>query len=175
MSPDLGKTADDLIERCVQELLQTTGLSITRVEDPSAITDQTVAVSVGLTSETVRAAMLLTISESLLAASRPPELRDLAADGRALIDWAGELGNQLAGRIKNRLLGHGWVLELSIPAVLRGKHLRHAARKTPLSRRLLFTHACGSLCVSLDALGIDRIEAMEGFKAPIAEGEIFLF
>ncbi len=66
----------------------------------------------------------------LLAASEDPLLRSRPVEG-SIRDWTGELTNQLAGRLKVRLLGRGVRIAITTPVVLRGEHL------APLPRRAL--------------------------------------
>jgi len=57
----------------------------------------------------------------MLATTRSP-IEKLAAGG-PIRDWVAELTNQLAGRIKHKLLARGVDILISTPLILRGEHL----------------------------------------------------
>jgi hypothetical protein len=61
----------------------------------------------------VRGSLALGASPGVLARSLPQP--DLAATEAVLMDWAGELANQMLGRVKDRLAHHGGTLLVDTP------------------------------------------------------------
>ncbi len=106
--------------------------------DPS---DHDIAACIGFTGAEIRGAISLTTRRDLIARTWPAELRGEEPSERQLGDWAGELVNQLLGRIKNALAAHQLPLEQSTPTVVTGLHVHRVAvvddprSKVSLSRR----------------------------------------
>lgn len=72
------------------------------------------AASIGFSAASASGTVTLTVEEDLLYAS----LSSIGGDDAPrmmLTDWAGELANQLLGRLKSKLLGHQLILEMSTP------------------------------------------------------------
>jgi hypothetical protein len=72
------------------------------------------AASIAFSARAAQGTVTLTLGEELLYHS----LRALVADDVrrvVLTDWAGELANQLLGRLKAKLVGHQVVLQISTP------------------------------------------------------------
>ncbi len=77
---------------------------------------------IGLSDSAFRASLTICVTPNLLTTSFPaPEESINESD---LHDWLGELANQLAGRFKNKLVPYGRKLELGIPTVIQGAHLK---------------------------------------------------
>jgi hypothetical protein len=109
----------------------------------------------------------------LLAASNEPIKASNPTDG-SLRDWIAELVNQLAGRLKHKLISRGAPVYVTTPIVLRG------ARIEPMPRKQLnpqtFSGAGGMLCLWVE------VETAEGFaltreaaEETAAEGDTLLF
>jgi hypothetical protein len=77
-----------------------------------------------------------------------------AAAGDRIVaeDWLGEAANQLLGRIKNRLLGHGLVVSIALPTVLRGVELKLMAAGDSVLCTYGFESPAGDVCAWLDVL-----------------------
>lgn len=104
------------------------------------------------------------LSASLRVAAKAEPTPELLAD------WSGELGNQLSGRLKNKLLRHGLIVTLSLPAVTRTREAPHelappevpGMRFTHLVRRVGDFEAALELCfdTSLATLGEEVVAIM---------------
>ncbi len=81
---------------------------------PAAVASTTVVFSavMGFVGQKLRGTMLLAADEGTLTGSCP--------SGGRLRDWAGELANQLVGRMKSKLLSRGVDVGLSTPIVWTG-------------------------------------------------------
>jgi hypothetical protein len=164
---------EQIIERCVSEsclgLFHDYALPLMRVGDEALReADFLFCGVVGFTGEQMRGTLLLATSSEPLGRTSP--LRDAS-----LREWIAELSNQLLGRIKNKLLGHGVTLLLSTPVVLRGQQI------APLSRTELvpYVFACdgGTVCVWFDAevtVGVDMTQLVST-DGLVAEGSTTFF
>jgi hypothetical protein len=95
-----------------------------------------------LSAQGVAGSLSVALSREILVASTPaPELEPG--------DWAGELVNQMLGRLKTQMLGRGLEMQLSVPTVLKGS--QELLRNPRCLRRVsYFESPQGDLCVSLD-------------------------
>ena len=136
------------------------------------------ACSVGFTSLTLRGNLTLTAHRAFVAETRPPELRTAAeATEMELADWIGELGNQLLGRFKNKLIPSGNVIELGTPAVLSGFQIVRCGGRMPLSVARLARTSAGTLAMHVDAQASEgfTIAEQDSANEVMPEGELALF
>jgi CheY-specific phosphatase CheX len=120
---------------------------------------------IGFTGIGITGMCLLAASEEPLNASNP-------TDG-PLRDWMAELSNQLAGRLKHKLLAQGAEVYITTPIVLR------ATRIEPLPRRQLipssFRGGQGSLALWVEVDTTPEFVLSPPNELPVAEGETLLF
>ena len=135
------------------------------------------ACSIGFTSRTLRGNLTLTARQAFLAETRPKELRHGEASEFELCDWMGELGNQVLGRFKNRLLATGNAINLGTPAVLSGFQIQRRTDRMPLSAERLAKTEVGSLAmhVTAEATRDFAITESDEPSAVMPEGELELF
>lgn len=117
----------ELVEQLAEEacigLFDAYGLKLTRVERSSEVEEVSLTGVIGFTGPGIWGMCLLAGDKEPLRASNP-------TDG-SLRDWMAELSNQLAGRLKHKLIARGAIVYITTPIVLRG------ARIEPLPRRHL--------------------------------------
>jgi len=118
----------------------------------------------------------VTLSTRQKTAGRLAETSPLAS-----ADWLGEMCNQLAGRMKNKLLNYNLSPTLSTPAVICGKHLRinSIAKNNYIfrvesmlglieSQLLPDTYSGGKIALSVQILGVIEsqlfLDTPEDFK-----------
>lgn len=89
-----------------------------------AVAAQVMVASIGLAGPCFRGALVLRAAPAFFRAVYPPELRKSALTTSEVFDWAGEMANQLLGRMKNRLARLGLDFHLSTPTVVMGDRLR---------------------------------------------------
>lgn len=95
------------------ELLQAYGVKATASNEPWRSTGEVMLAGVmGFVSERLVGSCLVAGSREVLMATAPSD-----APPR---DWVGELANQLVGRLKSKLLGHGVTITMNTPVVLSG-------------------------------------------------------
>jgi CheY-specific phosphatase CheX len=112
-----------LAEACV-ELFSSYEVALTHQEQ---LTDSNEAnfnliALIGLSEEFFRASLTICASPKLLKTSFPASEEEISQVD--IQDWLGELANQLAGRIKNKVLRYGRKLDLGIPISIQGTHLK---------------------------------------------------
>jgi CheY-specific phosphatase CheX len=91
---------------------------------------------IGLSGTTVRGALAVVAQRSFFKLTYPAELGVPGGDDE-VADWAGEVSNQLLGRIKNRLASHGLDFTASTPTVVRGDRLQLRIAEASTIRRVL--------------------------------------
>lgn len=110
-----------------------------------------VAGVVGFTGAAFRGTVLVASTFEVITLARPTRVRakplskNSSSDWIMVRDWAGELANQVLGRIKNRLAAHGVVFDVSPPAALSGTALMFAQPKSPTPRQHTFVPAQSGL------------------------------
>jgi hypothetical protein len=116
----------ELLEQLAEEacigLFDAYGLRLTRVEH-NQIEEVSLTGVIGFTGPGMWGMCLLAADKEPLRASNPTP--------GSLRDWMAELSNQLAGRLKHKLIARGSIVYITTPIVLRG------ARIEPLPRRHL--------------------------------------
>lgn len=141
-----------------------------------------VAGVVGFTGVTMRGTLLLATTFELIATARPAEIRghalskNRAADWILVRDWAGELANQVLGRIKNRLRRFGVTFDVSPPAALSGPALTFAAPKGPAPQHRVFVAGQHKVWYCLDAFfdPSQKLAALGG-ETEAQEGRVIVF
>lgn len=181
-SLDPRRVIEELYTGACEELLRDYGVSA-RVDRSAAGGDRLPGESMvsvlGATGNGVNFLSTLHVQRSLLAALHPAAGQ--AATRAQLQDWCGELNNQLAGRVKNKLLGYGHAVLLGLPSLVSGENVAtedpvratvsHFVHESPAGRMVL------TLSLQLDEQFQLREQAGEASDdlAVMREGEISLF
>ena len=145
----------------------------TRLRDTSAV----LAGLVSFSGAAMRGSLILSSSFALVNIARPPLARatslsaESAADWILARDWAGELANQVLGRIRNRLRLQGPVF-ITPPVVLSGAALTFALPKGPTPRLHTFTTRIHKVWLCLDALCDPTLKVSLEPPAEAVEGRI---
>jgi chemotaxis protein CheX len=180
MSPDLLRRFDTVVESSARALFGAHGVPLGAQTNDFGVTpgDHDVAGTIGFTSREVRGAVLMTARRDVLARAWPADLRHREPSECDVYDWAGELVNQLLGRVKNAMVPFGLAIEQSTPTVVTGWRLHRAPASTNVARSYLFEVGGGSIAIYFDAV------AAPGFTLPelhgdspkaVAEGDLQLF
>ena len=145
----LAAHVSDLTAACCIELFAAYGV-ILSPSSADFIDSEEVLLSgvIGFVGPELRGTCLLVSNRSPIELSSPQ--KDRARD------WAGELTNQLVGRLKRKFLGFGLEVALTTPVVLSGLHLRPLPRRELTPR--VFSTESGSIMVWVE------IEAEPGFE-----------
>jgi chemotaxis protein CheX len=169
---------DALVEFAARALFESHGLTLGEAQDEMSRLpdDHDIADSIGFTAPQVQGAILLTTRKDLVARAWPRELRHREPSEREVCDWAGELVNQLLGRVKNALVPFGLTLEQSTPTVVIGKHVHRAPPSTNVARRYFFETSVGSLLIYFDAAMAKGLTfSLDMSVRPGPEGDVHLF
>lgn len=122
---------------------------------------------IGFTGDKIRGTCILAMTEEPLRGSSP--------EGGAERDWISELANQLAGRIKNKLLAHGAEVYITIPVVLRGEHLAPLPRHELEPNSFLALGGAVYVWVEVEATGDDALSIDPVQDTGIVEGDSLFF
>jgi hypothetical protein len=161
----------ELVEQLAEEacfgLFDAYGLKLTRVERSVQTEEVSLTGVIGFTGPGIWGMCLLAADREPLRASNPSE--------GSLRDWMAELSNQLAGRLKHKLIERGAVVYITTPIVLRG------ARIEPMPRRHMtpryFTGGGGSLSlwVEVDTAPDFKLDKKALAEEAADEGDALLF
>jgi CheY-specific phosphatase CheX len=168
---------EDMLEAAADGIFNHLGIEAEYVTSPEATTHD-FACSIGFTSPTLRGNLTLTAHRTFVAETRPSELRSAEeATEIELADWMGELGNQVLGRFKNKLISSGNVIELGTPAVLSGFQIKRRGGRMPLSVERLAQTQAGTLALHVDAQASEAfaIAELDAGCDVMPEGELALF
>jgi hypothetical protein len=162
----------DALRSAVVELLQAygrTGVTLLASDEVCA-NERELAVTVSFGGPFLRGTLALAVTRPLLCALSP--LRD-ASDTLEHGDWIRELGNQLLGRVKNKLVPYGIALSSGAAAVLEGRELTPWAGENLIEERL----RCGEgvVRVWLDAHARDDAPLTRSDERAANEGSVLLF
>jgi CheY-specific phosphatase CheX len=118
-SSTLAQVCSDMFRECA-------GFSELAEDDqraPSATGPDTIVASIGLAGVDFRGALVIHAPPAFFQRSYPASLKRTVISDAQMIDWAGEISNQLLGRLKNRLCQFGLDFAISTPTVVRGDKL----------------------------------------------------
>jgi chemotaxis protein CheX len=137
----------------------------------------TIVASIGLAGSDFRGALVVHAPPAFFQRSYPPSLKRTVVSDAAMVDWAGEISNQLLGRLKNRLCQLGLDFAISTPTVVRGDKLTlnaTAAASVRHGLRVGDARADVVLNIAQDA-GKPLLPAKGPAQVASLEGEALLF
>jgi CheY-specific phosphatase CheX len=164
---------DELVEACANDLFAGRGIELTASSELKPIE---YAVTIGLTADHLRGVMGLATSPETL----PRLIRADREVGPNVIeeDWLAESVNQLAGRVKNKLISRGVAVGLALPTVLRGMRLEFLSTGKNDLWTYSFESPAGALCIWLDVrfdAGFELAHFGSSELHAASEGELVLF
>jgi chemotaxis protein CheX len=116
---------------------------------PAAGLAHEIAASVGFTGA-VRGSLLVASSSRFFHDSYPPGLVKPPYSSDVLLDWAGELANQILGRMKRRFCARGTSFDVSPPRPINGSTFQRLAAAEQGVWNLLFRVRTEIVSVSLE-------------------------
>ncbi len=170
----------EVLSECGETLFLGSGLTTTRLEwdEERAFPGGSVVAMLGYAGEALRGSLVLQTGWDVAKKLGPDGLYEGPVED-TLRDVMGELANQLLGRLKNRLLPAGVVLNLATPTTACGSEVRLGSASVGRSRWIAFSCGAGPILIRFDAsfapdfrLG-DLDAAPEA--APMTEGDLMLF
>lgn len=165
----------DALRQAALDLLRCYGGSDAVELDPEGETprdDFVLAAAVGFAGPSLNGTLAVAVPRRLLDSLYPLQNEHgvLIAHG----DWIGELGNQLLGRVKNKLVAYGVDMRLGTPAVVEGRDLRlHASGGDLIEQRF---HCNGNIVyIWLNAVAGEDLALAQTGDVTADEGSILLF
>jgi hypothetical protein len=141
---------DALLQSSTVELFQSRGIAVaplpSSVGNPHQATYFNLAGMVSLSSAKAHGSLSLSWGDAVFSLFTPPVL----ASSRAGRDLLRELTNQLAGRIKNRLLNFALMLNIGVPTVLSGQAFEQQRPRRDTDVVYLFRTLRGEIVVTMD-------------------------
>jgi hypothetical protein len=132
----------------------------------------------GASGEGIRLSSILKIDRNLVISLHP--LGSANVSQPDLEDWCLELNNQLVGRLKNKLLGYGRVVNVGLPVLLTGTDVSAVTAANSEVRQYSVESADGQITLTLATLIAPDVElhemepSMNGDEV-LVEGEVALF
>ena len=169
---------DHLIRAATRDLFAAYGVPLTDNGIGASFSGEVYAATIGFTHTAFRGALIITLCRDLVVKSLPSQISSPAPGHELTGDWAGELSNQLLGRIKKKLIAYGVGISLSTPVVFRGTGLCNFPQPAVVSRSHCFSSAAGPLEVVFQAradAGFELVETGDPDAGGPAEGEVSLF
>jgi hypothetical protein len=166
---------DALVQSSAVELFQSRGIAVaplpSSVGNPHQATYFGLAGVVTLSSPKAAGSISLSWADPVFSLFTPP----VPAMALAARDLLRELTNQLAGRVKNRLLNFNLMLTIGVPTVLSGQALERQRPRRETEVVYMFRTLRGEIVITLD-LSIDP-DALNysGTNRVAKEGEFIAF
>ncbi len=168
MSENNNEILGKVVAECVEKVFDAydTALESVDIADPG---HEVVAV-IGYAADEVRGGLALGITNDLAKRTMP-------TPDTPLYDWAGELANQILGRVRNKMLSYKLDIQISTPVVLHGLGVQVAPPGHEGVKVASYKSGTDVVQVLLEA----RFE--QGFELPekneeegaVDEGEMLLF
>jgi len=153
-------------EACTS-LFEAYGSPLTQLDDFETKSDEVSLTGViGFTGPGIWGMCLIASDKGPLEASNP-------TDG-SLRDWMAELSNQLAGRLKHKLIARGATVYITTPIVLRGARIEPLPKKNLKPRIYQASGGRLSLWVEIETAP-EFVLGNEIVEETAAEGEALLF
>ncbi|MEE4301942.1 MAG: chemotaxis protein CheX [Pseudomonadales bacterium] len=176
-TPSLVEQISDMYAESGRELLSTYGVEATMGDTRAAGSE--ICSIVSITGPGIKLVSVIQPDIALLKALYPGDASALAPQD--IEDWCGEMNNQLAGRIKNKLLNRGCEVMLGIPSQVVGTEVQATLPRWAESTHMEFESSVGSLW----AIQLVRLEpefellpagaVVAASDGLMREGEISLF
>ena len=170
------ETLDKIVRKAATQLFGAHRCELVETERQE-LTNDVFASTIGFTASPARGSLVLAVSAGVLGRSLP--IPDMPRTPKNLSDWAGEMSNQLLGRIKNQLVPFGLEIELSIPVVVMGKDLSCFGVEGAVQRSASFQNEGDIVDVHFfvseaDAWELDESHLIEEDDS-LSEGDVELF
>lgn len=137
-----------------------------------------VAAFVGFGGEALRGTVTMVGPFSLLCTMYPLRLKEQPEAALDVLDWTGEIANQLVGLLTNRLEREGLEVYASTPKVILTEHLAGVSLSRGSACELRFRAAPGDVGVWLDAAaskGGDLFQQPDSRGTRAGTGDLILF
>lgn len=158
---------ENLAEEACLNLFEAYGVKLSHAQAATGGDEHTLTGIIGFTGNGITGMCLVAASEGPLAASNPAQT--------PLRDWVAELSNQLAGRLKHKLLTLGAEVYITTPIVLRATRIEPLPRRKLVPRGFVADDGTVSLWVEVETTPEFALAPPNPEEMPASEGEALLF
>lgn len=164
---------DTLVAKATVELFHSYGIALEPAASGGVQFVELISSAIGFSSDRLRGVLVLSLDRGIAAKSLPLDPKPAASSEETLVDWTGELSNQMLGRLKNGLHAAGLDISLGTPE----RPIPGDRAHYPIRRLLAFAGG-GAVIAELHAEGEEGLEIGEaepGATDALAEGEALFF
>jgi CheY-specific phosphatase CheX len=163
---DTQRIVEELGEAACVDLFSAYGVSLDHC-DATPVTAQNLSLTgiIGFTGQGVSGTCVLGSTDTPVVASMP--------GGGQPRDWIAELSNQLAGRLKSKLIALGVTVYITTPVVLRGTRIEPIPQNRVAPR--VFRSSDGAVVLWIEVETTPEFTRSAPGEACAAEGEAILF
>jgi CheY-specific phosphatase CheX len=178
---------DGVLHRSTEELFGrgSVARAVASSDASRQVDDLHVGALISFDGPRIRGALMLICTFGVAARTRPAKLgaaaqlsAATARDWILIRDWTGELANQLAGRLKNRLHSFGISFQIAPPVSLSGRGLALALQKPHGTQTLAFGSGDGCVRVLIDLAAEPLLSSpapRAGVEEAAREGDVIEF
>lgn len=171
------------VTESVEELMPEYGSKVFCVEpcdapEPAANAGTMVAGIIGFTGEQFGGIVAVQTSPKVVFDTVPPAIRSRMTEERVVLDWVGELANQLLGRTKNKMLRYSASYQMSPPTAVSGHELNVVPAESSGSQWLRIATETGEIYLMIDFRTEGELmlsPSDDANRVAAAEGDLMLF
>jgi CheY-specific phosphatase CheX len=135
-----------------------------------------IAAVLGYTGPQIKGSVVITGPRGLFDKSHPNHAMGMPVVDADHLDWAGEVANQILGRIKNKMASSGVSFAMSTPTAVVGRDMQVRPPKDGVAFEHLFRGALGEIVVHFIAVIAPGVELSAPTKTEVArEGDSLFF
>lgn len=155
MSKAFPASLKKMIEESVLELAASTdGLTDYKLSgDQSNGVDDTIQIGyasvLGYSGELMKGSLVISCQKTLLEKTHPNIAMEMPVGEAEVLDWVGELANQMLGRLKNKIANIGVKFSMSTPTTVCGRSMQVTIPKDGVALKQIYKGPHGDLTVHL--------------------------
>lgn len=135
---------------------------------------------IGFSSPLFKGSLVAICEPAFLDKSHPNHQMGMPVGPEEIVDWSGEVSNQLLGRIKNILASNDVKFDMGTPTTVSGKTMQIAEPKDGILLKLRFVGEFGPMDVFLQAiidksLSLKEVDLEKQAESTAVEGDSILF
>lgn len=170
---------DLVVESVSQMLLSVEACADFKVVGTGALCAVPMAVEVaavlGYSGNQMKGSLVVTTSRHVVDGSHPNHAMGMPVTEPDLVDWAGEIANQMLGRIKNQLVTRGVIFNMATPTAVLGKSIEVRTPKDGHALEVTLAGRLGSITVHFLAVLDPAVDLTVQGQKVAGEGDSFLF
>lgn len=131
----------------------------------------------GYSGDLMKGSLVISCHKKLLEKSHPNIAMEMPVGEPEILDWIGEIANQMLGRIKNKVASAGVKFSMSTPTTVCGRSMQVTIPKDGCAMKQLYQGPHGDLVIHLLAV-IDSsvsFDSAQNSNQVAAEGGAILF